>query len=82
MTIQEQAFEIYYSSMTDAQLLTMVANRSSFIEVAQKSMVEELARRNLQPQTDAAPGAPIPSERSGLRPFTRMAHAVRKLVGR
>jgi len=47
MGIQEQAFRIYYSSMTDAKLLETAAHKSSFIDLAQKVLAEELARRNL-----------------------------------
>jgi hypothetical protein len=47
MGIQEQAFRIYYSSMTDAKLLETAAHKSSFIGLAQKLLTEELARRNL-----------------------------------
>ncbi|MGA1995106.1 MAG: hypothetical protein ABSH45_04935 [Bryobacteraceae bacterium] len=47
MGIQEQAFRIYYSSMTDAKLLETAAHKSSFIGLAQEVLAEELARRNL-----------------------------------
>ena len=47
MTIQEQAFRAYYASMTDAGLLRIAANRSSFVDIAQKVLADELKKRNL-----------------------------------
>ena len=44
---QLQAFRAYYASMTDAELLSLAANRSSFIDVAQQTLTEELTRRKL-----------------------------------
>jgi hypothetical protein len=65
MGIQEQAFRLYYSSMTDAKLLETAAHKSSFIGLAQEVLTEELARRNLAPPVErcepagaaAGPGA-------------------------
>ena len=47
MTIQERAFRAYYASMTDAGLLRIAANRSSFVDIAQKVLTDELKKRNL-----------------------------------
>jgi hypothetical protein len=47
MTSQEQTFIAYYASMTDAELLRVASNRTSFIEVAQKILDGELVKRNL-----------------------------------
>ena len=47
MTIQEQAFITYYASMTDAELLQVASNKTSLIEVAQKTLANELVKRNL-----------------------------------
>jgi len=47
MTIQEQAFRAYYASMTDAGLLRIAANRSSFVDIAQRVLTDELKKRNL-----------------------------------
>jgi hypothetical protein len=47
MTIQEQAFITYYASMTDAELLQVAVNKTSLIEVAQKTLANELVKRNL-----------------------------------
>jgi len=49
MTVQEQAFRAYYASLTDAELLKIVANRGSFIEIAQRTLLWELQRRQLEP---------------------------------
>ena len=47
MTIQEQAFIAYYASMTDAELLQVAVNKTSLIEVTQKTLANELVKRNL-----------------------------------
>ena len=47
MTIQEQAFITYYASMTDTELLQVASNKTSLIEVAQKTLDNELVKRNL-----------------------------------
>ena len=48
MLVQKRAFQAYYGSMTDGELLATAANRSSFIELAQQTLDEELAKRNLE----------------------------------
>ena len=60
MRTQEEAFRAYYSGMTDAELLKTAANRSSFIDIAQKLLAEELAKRDLTVPADTPPGAPQP----------------------
>jgi len=42
MTIQEQAFRAYYASMTDEELLRTAANKSSFVDIAQKLLAANL----------------------------------------
>jgi len=53
MRNQEQAFRVYYGSMTDAELLRIAANESSFIAVAQRILDSELAKRHLTPPRPA-----------------------------
>lgn len=48
-----QAFKAYYARMSDADLLVVARNRSSFIPLAQTQMVEELTRRQLAVPPDA-----------------------------
>ena len=63
MTTQEHAFRAYYASMTDADLLRLAANKSSFVDIAQRLLGEELARRRLEfsPRQDA----PVPTMHPG-----------------
>jgi hypothetical protein len=56
MRSQEQAFRAYYASMTNSELLQTARNRSSFIDVAQKLLGEELKKRNFT----VSPG-PVPA---------------------
>ena len=56
MTVQEQAFQSYYASLTDAELLKIAANKRSYIAVAQEALARELRNRNLvQPAGSEAP---------------------------
>ena len=55
MRSQEQAFRAYYSAMTDADLLQIAANESSFIAIAQRILEDELAKRHLAPVRPAPP---------------------------
>ena len=64
MTVQENALKEYYTSLTDAELLKLAENRSSFIQAAQQAMAQELHTRNLAPH--AVPGPPEPPPH-GLR---------------
>ena len=76
MTAQQQAFQAYYSSMTDAELMKVAANRSSFIGVAQAALADELRCRNLSPG-EASPSAGSRTEESQPNPVARMARKVR-----
>jgi hypothetical protein len=64
MTTQERAFQAYYSSMTDDELMAIAANRTSFIDVAQKFMAEELLKRNLTATAESSVGQRAQAERS------------------
>lgn len=57
MRVQEQAFRAYYAAMTDRDLLAVAANRTSFIDLAQQVLREELTRRKLALPAEAAPAA-------------------------
>jgi len=57
MTVQENALQAYYASLTDAELLKLAANRSSFIDAAQQAMSREMLRRHLE-----MPAGPLPAE--------------------
>ena len=72
MTTQEEAFRAYYSSMTDAQLVKIAANRASFITTAQKILADEMAKRRL-----AVPPKPAPQVSPGVlaRLVGRLRHA-------
>ena len=72
MTGQEQAFRAYYASMTDAELLKIAANKTSFIDVAQKTLADELMRRNLTVTLEVLPGASVRSERTALNVFSSL----------
>jgi len=69
----EQAFKAYFASMTDAELLRVAANKTSFIDVAQKILGDELMRRNLTVPGEALVGASVRSERTALNVFSRLA---------
>jgi hypothetical protein len=76
VTAQQQAFQAYYSSMTDAELLKIAANKRSFLEVAQAALADELRGRSL------SPGEPSrvrrqPVAESHPNPVARMARKVR-----
>ena len=75
MTLQQQAFQSYYHSLTDEELTRIAANKRSFLEVAQEALANELHGRHLDaalpPETHRAV-APSPG------PVVRMA---RKAAG-
>ena len=78
MTTQQQAFKVYYSSLTDAELMKIAANRRSFLDVAQEALANELRGRNLawsEPSPSAGSGTPPPHP----NPLARLA---RKLFSR
>ena len=70
----EQAFKAYYASMTDAELLRVAANKTSFIDVAQKILGDELMRRNLTAPGEVLVGTGVRSERAPLNVFSRLAN--------
>lgn len=73
MTDQEQAFRAYYASMTDEELLSVAANKASFIDVAQKTMAAELMKRNLMAPSEVLPGESAQFQRPTLNVFSRLA---------
>jgi hypothetical protein len=75
MRSQGQAFQAYYAAMTDAELLHIAANESSFIAIAQKTLDNELAKRRLKL---SAP--PPPPPRRSL--FARWGDHLPKWAGR
>ena len=78
MTIQEQAFITYYASMTDAELLQVASNKTSLIEVAQKTLDNELGKRNLVTPVAIPIDAPVQVEPPASNVFARLT----KMFGR
>jgi hypothetical protein len=78
VTAQQQAFKVYYSSLTDAELMKIAANKRSFLDVAQEALANELRGRNLAPSqsADNRTAEPHPN------PLARMARKVRGLFSR
>ena len=75
MRTPEQAFKAYYASMTDADLLAVARNRSSFIPLAQALLAEEVTKRKLE-MPAARPGA---GSSPGL--FTTLRQLFRRQTG-
>ena len=73
MTIQEQAFITYYASMTDAELLQVASNKTSLIEVAQKTLDNELVKRNLVTPVAVPIYAPVQIAPPAFNVFRRLA---------
>ena len=73
MTIQEQAFISYYASMTDAELLQVASNKTSLIEVAQKTLTNELVKRNLATPVAVSVNAPLQVASPTPNVFRRLA---------
>jgi len=73
MTIQEQAFITYYASMTDAELLEVAGNKTSLIEVAQKTLDNELVKRNLVTPVAVPVSAPVQGGPPAFNVFRRLA---------
>ena len=73
MTIQEQAFITYYASMTDAELLQVASNKTSLIEVAQKTLDNELGKRNLVTPVAIPIDAPVQVGPPAFHVFRRLA---------
>ena len=72
MTIQEQAFITYYASMTDAELLQIALNKASLIEVAQKTLANELFKRNLMTPSAVPPGPTVHVEPPAFYVFRKL----------
>ena len=81
MTTQQQAFKVYYSSLTDAELMKIAANKRSFLDVAQEALANELRGRNLTP-SEPSPSADNRTAEPHANPLTRMARKVRGLFSR
>ncbi len=72
MRSQEQAFRVYYSAMTDQDLLRIAANKASFIRLAQTVLADELAKRHLSlPAEEPRAGRAKSGWGAGL---TKLAH--------
>ena len=76
MTAQQQAFQAYYSSMSDTELLKIAANKRSFLAVAQAALANELRGRNLAPVEPSCVRRQ-PDAESHPNPVARMARKVR-----
>ena len=74
MTAQQQAFKFYYSSLSDAELLKIAANKRSFLDVAQEALANELRGRSL-----AMTGGTAPAEK---RSAARHATVLARMAGR
>jgi hypothetical protein len=72
MTIQEQAFITYYASMTDAELLQVASNKTSLIEVAQKTLDNELVKRNLVTAVAVPVDVPVQIEPLAFNVFRKL----------
>lgn len=76
MTAQQQAFKVYYSKLSDADLMKIAANKRSFLEVAQEALANELRGRNLMP-SEPSPSAAIRTGEAHPEPPAGMARKVR-----
>jgi hypothetical protein len=76
VTAQQQAFKVYYSSLTDADLMKIAANRRSFLDVAQEALANELRGRNLVP-SEPSPSADNRTAEPHPNPPARMARKLR-----
>jgi hypothetical protein len=76
VTAQQQAFKVYYSKLSDADLMKIAANKRSFLEVAQEALVNELRGRNLMP-SEPSPSAAIRTVEAHPNPPVGMARKVR-----
>jgi hypothetical protein len=55
MTVQENAFRIYYAALSDEELRKISANKGSYIAVAQAALDRELNRRSIERGEGTAP---------------------------
>ncbi len=76
MTVQQHEFQVYYSSLTDAELMKIAGNKRSFLDVAQVALAHELRGRNLSPG-EPSPSADNRTAKSHPNPVARMARKVR-----
>jgi hypothetical protein len=81
VTVQQQAFRVYYSSLTDAELMKIAANRRSFLDVAQEALANELLDRHLA-AVEPALSADNRTAESHPNLFARMARKVRGSLSR
>jgi hypothetical protein len=81
VTTQQQAFKVYYSSLTDAELMKIAANKRSFLDVAQEALANELRGRNLAPP-EPSPSADNRTAELQPNPLARMARKLRGLFSR
>jgi hypothetical protein len=81
VTAQQHAFQVYYSSLSDAELMKIAANKRSFLDVAQEALADELRGRNLAPSEPSQSAANRTAE-SHANPLARMARKVRGLFSR
>jgi predicted nucleic acid-binding protein len=81
VTAQQQAFKVYYSSLTDAELMKIAANKRSFLDVAQEALANELRGRNLA-ASEPSPSADNRTAESYPNLLARMARKVRGLFSR
>ena len=93
MRTPEQAFRVYYASMSDADLLATARNRVSFVPVAQAALDAEVKRREVAVQSDVQPEAgysptrpaeerPVPQHRAATAgAVTQPDGGTRKLHG-
>lgn len=81
MTAQQKAFHVYYSSLTDAELLKIAANKRSYLEVAQEALADELRGRHLAP-TEPSPSGANRTAEPHANFLARMARKVRGLFSR
>lgn len=73
MRTPEQAFQAYYASMTDEELLMTDRNRGSFIPLAQTLLAEELLRRHL-----TSPAPPRAEATQSRTLFTKLRRFLRR----
>jgi hypothetical protein len=76
VTAQQQAFKVYYSSLTDAELMKIAANKRSFLDVAQEALANELRGRSLTP-SEPSQSADNRTAESPPNPLARTARKVR-----
>ena len=81
MTAQQQAFKVYYASLTDVELMKIAANKRSFLDVAQEALANELRGRGLAP-SEPSQSADNRTAESHPNALGRMARKVRGWLSR